>query len=1014
MNLSIRHWLAENYIEISQINDFSQEQITGIVLRIIRDIQVRSPLPFDICTLTEVLELPLGVVWQEISVFARMTRSILQLLGQKKPFERSEAAWLAFQVAYLQALEEVLLEEERGCRAWWERMLMIRDEKKLSHALVKPLPDEHLLASLKILRGGKLTDVQAQEALSMVANSSFVQQIHSVAVAWLVANSLAATEAELIIRRLENKLLGHLIVVVSENAAELVQLQKFFKLGNSLELRTTEIHVLSDDKIDCARERYRASLIKKLGEPLLIESFSVKDVYVPSKGLLLKQNYQTVDLMKWVVSQLEDLETITVIESESGYGKTSFCQFFAARVARKFYPDWIPVFIPLNGIKGGETFIETLESALNGNYDINLSTWLENPKHRFLFILDGLNELPHSADNKMAIAIFMQQLFEFQSYKAHKIILTSQSWILDDIASIAPFIFRRIQIQPWAQDEWKQWFANLSKVESMTLAQNLFALLKRNGAFSVKSQFLLSHFVRQPLMLYLLAFLYRNQLLDDETLRLATNPQITNSAVVLWRVFDRIDSWLLNNRVSGHIHHTSKVVTSPFKNSYSQKSLDQIQGVTLQILFSGKKKIDFDSDFSQLSAFYFKSTRKSENSTPRHFAQRREPPHASGSSTVEFSHSKLGEYRCAKAIVAQLKTLTKRDRNAYTEMIFTLDSPSSIAQHLYYLLGYGILTPEIEELVIEGLRRQLIHKFSFELLCDRLESFWYAYCNGRWLDEGIAHQAWSYFKPLQNPVNVEQVNAAVGINVFLLLSACYRETKRTFSPCQNPSDLIKFHPQALIKLLAKTAVFHPDTTRVRIGEKSLTSLNLSKADLTQAMLAGVNFVNTDLSNAQLKDACLVGANLADANLTGADLTSANLTNANLTNANLTNANLTGANLLGVNLDLVNLANACLFQAIIAETQKETALGNGAVFSLDKFEELQRLLSYQSQPYDRDTGEETEIAFKETYPSIGQIESAEGEPNLPLELELDSDMEDETVFGTTPADFKRWGDEGMGG
>ncbi|NJL79730.1 MAG: pentapeptide repeat-containing protein [Richelia sp. SM2_1_7] len=288
------------------------------------------------------------------------------------------------------------------------------------------------------------------------------------------------------------------------------------------------------------------------------------------------------------------------------------------------------------------------------------------------------------------------------------------------------------------------------------------------------------------------------------------------------------------------------------------------------------------------------------------------------------------------------------------------------------------------------------HKFSFELLCNRLQSFWYTYCRGRWLDQGIAHQAWSYFKQLQNPVNVEQINAAVGINVFLLLSACYRETKQTFSPCGNPTLLTEFQPQALMKLMAKTAVFHPDITRVRIGEKSLTFLNLSKADLTQAILAQVNFSNTNLSNVQLKNACLIGANLADANLTGADLTGANLANANLTNAKLTGANLTGANLLGVNLDLVNLSNTCLFQAMIAEAHKETALANGAVFSLDKFEELQRLLSYQSQPYDTDTGEQTEIAFNQI-PSIGQIESVEGEPSSPLELD---DIEDETVLGTT--------------
>ena len=57
-----------------------------------------------------------------------------------------------------------------------------------------------------------------------------------------------------------------------------------------------------------------------------------------------------------------------------------------------------------------------------------------------------------------------------------------------------------------------------------------------------------------------------------------------------------------------------------------------------------------------------------------------------------------------------------------------------------------------------------------------------------------------------------------------------------------------------------------------------------------------------------------------------------------------------------------------------------------------------MLSYQSQADDTDTGEKTEIAFND-YPSIGQIESAEGEPSMPS-LYLDDDTEDETVLTTT--------------
>ncbi|MHC5830360.1 MAG: pentapeptide repeat-containing protein, partial [Nostoc sp.] len=112
------------------------------------------------------------------------------------------------------------------------------------------------------------------------------------------------------------------------------------------------------------------------------------------------------------------------------------------------------------------------------------------------------------------------------------------------------------------------------------------------------------------------------------------------------------------------------------------------------------------------------------------------------------------------------------------------------------------------ELAIAGLHRQQKHKFSFEVLFQRLLSFWRAYCQGSWLDEGIAHKALTHFHALQNPVSVEQVNAAVGLNVFLLLCACYRETKIPFWPCGNPANLAEFNPNALSALIARTMVLH--------------------------------------------------------------------------------------------------------------------------------------------------------------------------------------------------------------
>jgi uncharacterized protein YjbI with pentapeptide repeats len=362
---------------------------------------------------------------------------------------------------------------------------------------------------------------------------------------------------------------------------------------------------------------------------------------------------------------------------------------------------------------------------------------------------------------------------------------------------------------------------------------------------------------------------------------------------------------------------------------------------------------------------------------------------------VEFSHPKLGEYLCAQAIAHQLQNLTQQQTDNYGTLIFCLDSLSSVAQHLYNLLGYGVLTQKLEELIIETLLRQPHCNFSLKLLLQRLELFWRGYCQGRWLDEGIAHQAWNYFQTLHNPVNVEQINANVGINIFLLLSAGYRAVKLAFSPGGNLQNVAEFFPQALTMLMGRLAIASNHISFKRISTQSLAGINLSGASLQQVMLAKANFEQTNLSGAILIGANLAGANLSNANLTGANLSNANLTDANLDETNLNGANLTGANLSQVNLQTANLTNACLFDAILADADRETATLNGAVFSLEQYYTLKQLLSQSSLTSITNSTEKTEAWFKNNL-DIAGIESLEGEPISSVNL-YDDDVKDETVF-----------------
>ncbi|MBD2412598.1 hypothetical protein FACHB389_01100 [Nostoc calcicola FACHB-389] len=993
MNLSIRHWLAERNIAINQISGFSAGELAGIGYRIVQVMEVKSLTPLDICTLVEVLELPLSIVCQEISIISELTASLLRSLSQKKPLKRNEGTWLAFQIAYLQALQAILKQESSLQRLWLDRAKILTQPNIPQEELGKiTLEDPQLQGLLKTLSPGKLTDTQAEQALSLVADSLLVQQINNAAMAWLVANGAEEAEAKLITQRLLHSFPGHLLLVVTENAAPLAQLQKFVRLGISSVGSTVA------DKIDFHREHYRASLIQNLSLPLLTEYFALKDIYVQQKGLPVEEsiseqdnkNPKPVDLKTWAQQQLADLETIAVIESEPGYGKTSFCQVWAAQIAQEFYPEWMPILIRLRDIRYGKTFTETLNWA----FPANLSTWLEQENSRCLLLLDGLDELPLSAHSIRAKAIFLQQLLNFQSQHRHKIVLTSRSNTLQEIDPEVVLLCKRITIQPLDVEELKQWFQHWTKVQSLPIAQNFFTFLKQAGLFG-KSKFAeLSVFVRQPLMLHLLGILHREGLLDNELL------QLSSKATLLWEIHHRLSQWLLGYPLTNgmktmllrwgfaHIHRTPEAIANLLGDRHPQDLVEQMQAIALKILQAQGYQVN--EEWKNLPGFYFevqdwKSSRKGAEAQ---------------SNLIEFSHTKLGEYLCGEAVAGELKLLTRYRDEGYGTLSFVLDSPSGVAEHIYKLLGYGILSQEIEELAIEGLRKEQKNRFSFEVLFQRLLSFWRAYCQGHWLDKGIAHKALTHFHALQNPVNVEQVNAAVGLNVFLLVCACYRETKIPFWPCGNPINLTEFNPQALSALIARTTVLHKSAFTTRIN--SLAGLNLSGASLFQVALTQINLEQTNLSNAELIGANFANANLHQANLTGANLQQANLAGANLQQANLAGANLQQANLMGVNLNFANLTNACLFDAILTETDKKLAADNGALFSKESF---QKLKSLPSPTAGRSPSHQPLFNSEKITPNtnvnwnnpatIGLIESCEG-TILPVDL-YDDDSVDETIF-----------------
>lgn len=996
MSLSIRHWLAERQIDLRQLSS-SIPQVAGVAFRIVQEMELKSLTPFDVSPIAEILELPLEAAEKLALPISQLSAGILRALSRQKPLKRAEGTWLTFQIAYLNALHRILAQETELKRPWLDRARISWGEAK-----DRPLADQKLQALLKTLRATRLSDLEAEQALNLAPESLLVKQLRGLNELWLTINGAESIEARLLVQRLIYGLPGDLLAAVLDNALPLAQLQKFVRLGNFVDAnvgRATESSVLSVVEntliappagtvtINLEREYYRASLLQALSEPMLGELFALKDLYIPLKGQEVKETGEKLpaptNLMAWAIAQLDDTEKIAAIEAPPGSGKTTFCQILAARVAQELYPRWMPIPINLRDATLGQTLEQTLASAFPLGRCDRADGWLSPAHPPCLLLLDGLDELfpPHQPQTERGLNIFLSQLGRFQTPGKfrHKVILTSSSfqsrdWNLGPKDLLADLVhWRRIVIQPMAQEEFQQWFKQWTILQSKSIAHGYFAFLKQGGAFRALPRTKeLADLVAQPLMIYLLGILHRNGLLEDSIFHLA-------DAQVKWEIFDRICRWLLGEGIThsapllevreglAHACRSVEAIANLLQERSPQQVRQQMQQSALEILQTGGYQRNLDLKPASppvpppdLPTFFFKISR-----------------------SWEFSHFRLGEYLGAEAIATELKALTKQVTNRYGEKSFAINSPIQVAEHLYHLLGYGLLSPDMEELVLERLRREEMRHavaFSLTVLFQRLEDFYQFYCQGRWLDEEVVSSARSHFQALGNPLNTLQIDAAAGLNVFLLLCAIAKETQIPFFPCGNPNFFQEFDPHRLLTFIGRTVALSPTAFWQR-SRHSLSQMQLAGACLNRLMLAEANLWQANLSGAELIGVNLVNANLQEANLSWANLTGADLYGANFTGARLDGANLTRANLLMTNLKFVSLNNACLFEAQIDEENKNIARENGAIFSLEEFQSYRQtapvtLFGNFSDPQSLITQTSSHLL----------IESAEGEPILPDETE----------------------------
>ncbi|KYC43433.1 hypothetical protein WA1_11390 [Scytonema hofmannii PCC 7110] len=132
------------------------------------------------------------------------------------------------------------------------------------------------------------------------------------------------------------------------------------------------------------------------------EPFKIPDIYVPLKAQLLDSNgkvkeYKAVDLKTWATDQLTNPSKnsqVMFIQAGPGQGKSVFCRMFADWVREHLHPVWTPILIRLRDIDAFEPNIEhTLRAVIKEDFAKSNDGWLTDRNTRFLFILDGFDEL---------------------------------------------------------------------------------------------------------------------------------------------------------------------------------------------------------------------------------------------------------------------------------------------------------------------------------------------------------------------------------------------------------------------------------------------------------------------------------------------------------------------------------------------------------------------------------------------------------------------------------------------
>jgi NACHT domain/Pentapeptide repeats (9 copies) len=636
-------------------------------------------------------------------------------------------------------------------------------------------------------------------------------------------------------------------------------------------------------------------------ETVFAEKFTFKDIYVPLKVKTIDKNGQLIEntpseiLDDWATSILHATDKqgqVMFVQGGPGLGKSVFCRMFADWVRQHLYPIWIPILIRLRDIDTFEqNFEQTLRAAVDTDFAKNDDGWLTDRNTRYLFLLDGFDELRMEGRTSGGIEQFLKQVGGFQRDCAesrqldHRVLITGRDLALQGIERFMPSNLERVEIQPLDDEQQAQW---LEKWGILVGAEPDYPI-------DVFQDERLPEQVRElrqePLLLYLMSAMHRDGELKLEMFERATK---VGAKVLLYQ---RMLDWVITKQRPRWLNQElTELQMEGLRRILAEAGLCVMQSggeVASISMLEARLKNDNNAKMLLETAQHRLGETPLRNALTSFYLS---PGSTEGS--VEFAHKSFGEFLCAERLKVSLEDWSLEGKRRYQEFEIPTEQ---MHWEIYDLLGAKPLTLEIVEYLLVLLEES--EGFSdldhFVRLFKRLEQFYFRWSEGEFIDAPPENFPQKKMRLLRDrtsvrdtPLETRQVDVYAGLNVTILLLELYQYSQSrnvlkdeiSFSLCGTP-ETGNFDKHKLLRNIGYSQCCGTLTFARVLGKFFKEKI------LNWTVFAGSELPGADFRAASLKRAYFSRAYLPNANFSGADLGCTRLEDADLNGANLTGTDL---------------------------------------------------------------------------------------------------------------------------